>query len=57
VLTVETAQVNRLTRAFVVLLAVYSIVLGTLLGFTGRTQAFSRFNPELFQRVSGWFTP
>jgi hypothetical protein len=55
VLTVETAQVNRLTRAFIFLLAVYSIVLGTLLGFTGRTQAFSRFNPELFQRVSGWF--
>lgn len=57
VLTLESAQVNRLTRAFITLLAVYSIVLGTLLGFTGRTQAFNRFNPELFQRVAGWFTP
>lgn len=57
VLVLETAQTNRLTRAVVALLAVYSIVLGLLLGFTGRTQAFHRFNPELFQRLSGWFTP
>ncbi|HEY0160929.1 MAG TPA: hypothetical protein VGF28_26835 [Thermoanaerobaculia bacterium] len=52
------AQLNpsRLARAVVTLLAVYSIVVGTLLGFTGRTQAFNRFNPELFQRISGWFS-
>jgi hypothetical protein len=38
-------------------LALYSILLGFLLGFTGRTQAFNRFNPELFQRISSWFGP
>lgn len=59
VLAIETGltQLNatRLARAVVALLAVYSIAIGTLLGFTGRTQAFSRFNPELFQRVADWF--
>ncbi len=47
------------TRALRVLAALgagYSILLGTLLGLTGRTQAFSRFNPELFEKLAGWFT-
>lgn len=42
-------------RVMTALLAVYSIVVGTLFGFTGRTEAFKRFNPELFERIAGWF--
>jgi uncharacterized membrane protein len=46
---------RRSLRALVAALAIYSIVLGTLLGFTGRTQAFRRFNPELFARIESLF--
>ena len=44
-------------RVTAIVLAGYSIVIGTALGLTGRTQAFSRYNPELFARIAGWFTP
>jgi hypothetical protein len=46
---------RRSLRVLTVLLASYSIVFGILLGFTGRTQAFQRFNPELFNRIASWF--
>lgn len=48
---------RRSLRYLVAALAVYSILLGTLLGLTGRSQAFSRFNPELFGKIASWFTP
>ena len=43
-------------RLLTILLAFYSIGLGILLGFGGRTMAFQRFNPELFARIASWFT-
>jgi hypothetical protein len=43
-------------RVTSIVLACYSIVIGAILGLTGRTQALSRFNPELFEKLASWFT-
>jgi hypothetical protein len=43
-------------RVFTLLLACYSTAVGLIVGLTGRTQALSRFNPELFNRLASWFT-
>lgn len=48
---------RRSLRFLVAALALYSILLGSLLGLTGRAQAFNRFNPELFGKIASWFTP
>jgi len=42
-------------RVLVVLLAVYSIVTGLLLGFAGPRMAFRNSNPELFERIEKRF--
>lgn len=38
-------------RAGVAILAVYSILVGSLMGFEGRNAAFRRFNPELYKKI------
>ncbi|HEY0160928.1 MAG TPA: hypothetical protein VGF28_26830 [Thermoanaerobaculia bacterium] len=47
----EAGVMTRPIRAFVVLLACYSIVTGLLLGFMGRTNAFKRMNPARFEAI------
>jgi hypothetical protein len=54
-LLAESGFTMRPLRVLSIALASYSVMLGFLLGFTGRTQAFSRFNPELFHRIAHWF--
>jgi uncharacterized membrane protein YhaH (DUF805 family) len=48
----EAGVALRPLRAFVAALAVYSIVVGTLLGFAGPRGAFERENPRLFRAIT-----
>jgi hypothetical protein len=50
----EVSVRTRPIRIIVVLLALYSIVLGVLLGFSGPNDTFKTVNPELFEKAAGW---
>jgi hypothetical protein len=43
---------TRPLAALFVSLACFAIVVGVMLGFSGRTSAFERQNPELFERLT-----
>jgi hypothetical protein len=52
----ESAGVRmRLLRAVVITVAVASILVGTLLGFTGENDPFKNENPALYNRIAGFF--
>ena len=45
----------RLLRIVVVLTAVASILIGSLLGFTGENEPIKAENPQLYERIAGFF--
>lgn len=51
----ESGVAVRPLRVLVVVVAIYSIATGCLMGFTGRGKAFQRMNPEGFARVAKHF--
>lgn len=52
---VDRTLTTRPLRAIAIVLAIYSVLLGTLLGFKGTGGWFAKENPKLFKRLSDMF--